>query len=181
MNERELAATLVENHRLFLAFVERRVGDRHDAEEILQSAFVRGLERADSIREDESSVAWFYRLLRNAIVDHRRRAGTALGSAAELDADDIPDASEEERAEACRCVIALAETLSPDYARAVRRVDVEGASVGDYAAETGISANNASVRLFRARAALRQRVSAACRTCAEHGCLDCTCRAPGAD
>jgi len=172
----EVVATLVANHRRFLAFLERRVGDRTLAEEILQDAFVRGVERAGSVRSDESAVAWFFRLLRNAIVDHHRRASTPLRSAGDIGEASEPAAHDAEiEAEACRCVLGLAETLKPEYARALQRVDVEGVAVQDYAAEVGITANNASVRLFRAREALKQRVGATCRTCADHGCLDCTC------
>jgi len=69
--------------------------------------------------------------------------------------------------------------LKPEYAAALKRVDVDGIAVQEFAAEAGITANNASVRLFRAREALRNRVSATCRTCADHGCLDCTCRTAG--
>ena len=54
-------AALVDSHREFLAFLERRLGDRALAEDILQSAFVRGIERAGQVRDDESIVAWFYR------------------------------------------------------------------------------------------------------------------------
>jgi RNA polymerase sigma-70 factor (ECF subfamily) len=75
----------------------------------------------------------------------------------------------------CRCVGHLAETLKPDYAAAIRRVDVDGVAVQAFAAEAGITSNNASVRLHRAREALRAQVRAACGTCADHGCLDCTC------
>jgi hypothetical protein len=39
----EVVKTLVDNHRRFLAFLERRVGSREVAEDILQDAFVRGL------------------------------------------------------------------------------------------------------------------------------------------
>lgn len=56
---------LVDNHRRFLAFLIPRV-----REEILQSAFVRATEKQATIRDDESAVAWFYRLLRNALVDY---------------------------------------------------------------------------------------------------------------
>jgi len=35
------------------------------------------------------------------------------------------------------------------------------------------------VRLHRARKALRERLTASCRACAEHGCLDCSCGASG--
>src|ERR1043165_7437502 len=68
---------LVDSHRQFLSFLEKRVGSRVVAEDILQSAFVRGLERGAGVRDEESIVAWFYRVLRNAVIDHyRHRAST---------------------------------------------------------------------------------------------------------
>jgi RNA polymerase sigma factor (sigma-70 family) len=172
----EVVATLVENHRRFLRFLERRLGNRALAEDVLQSAFVRGIERSGSLRENEAAVAWFFRLLRNAVVDHHRRASSSSSAGSDFDPDNEPSAPSDETAqEICRCVLGLAETLKPEYAAALKRVDVEGQSVQAFAHEAGITPNNASVRLFRARQALEQRVRATCRTCAEHGCLDCTC------
>jgi RNA polymerase sigma-70 factor (ECF subfamily) len=75
----------------------------------------------------------------------------------------------------CKCVGKLAGTLKPEYADALRRIDVEGTPVKAYADQAGISANNAGVRVFRAREALRKQVARSCGTCAEHGCVDCTC------
>lgn len=170
----EIVATLVANHRDFLAFVQRRVGDRALAEEILQDALVRSLGKLDTI--EESAVGWFYRVLRNAIIDHHRRTAAA-GRRTEALARELPDdvTDEELHRVACKCVGELAGTLKPEYATALRRVDVEGIQVKDYATETGISPSNAGVRLHRAREALRKQVTRACGTCADHGCLDCTC------
>lgn len=177
----DVVHTLVANHRRFLAFLERRLGDRDQAEDILQAAFVRGIERAGTLRDGESAVAWFFRLLRNAIIDHQRRATSVVRATLDIDAGNEPPSPDPEtEAEICRCIEALARTLKPEYALAIERVDVAGTSVVDFAAESGITANNAAVRLFRAREALRKRVTATCRTCAEHGCLDCTCGAPKA-
>lgn len=168
---------LVENHREFLRFVERRVGNRALAEEILQDAFVRGLDRADEIRE--SVVGWFYRVLRNAVIDYQRRKAASdrrlQEFAAELEAG--AEGKEELERVACACVTRLAETLKPEYADALRRIEVENIAVKDYAEERGISASNAGVRIFRAREALRKQVARSCGTCAAHGCLDCSCEA----
>lgn len=65
----EVASHLVENHREFLSFLESRVGDRAVAEDILQDAFVKTIEKGEAIRDQDSAIAWFYRLLRNAVVD----------------------------------------------------------------------------------------------------------------
>ncbi|MEW5849875.1 MAG: sigma-70 family RNA polymerase sigma factor [Myxococcota bacterium] len=178
----DVVETLVHNHREFLAFLERRVGDRAVAEDILQEAFARGLERLPSLREQESAVAWFYRVLRNAVVDHFRRRG-ASSSALERLASELETAEKptvEIHDAVCQCVGRLASTLKPEYADALRRVEVEGVPVQQFATEAGITANNAGVRLHRARNALRERVMASCGTCAEHGCVDCTCKAHGA-
>lgn len=180
----EAVERLVANHREFLRYVERRVGNRAIAEEIVQEAFVRSLDRGDEIRE--SVVGWFYRVLRNAVIDYQRRQAVANRRldefAAELEI--TGDGGEELANVACACVGQLVDTLKPEYADALRRIEVDQLSVKDYADAVGISASNAGVRIFRARAALRMQVARSCRTCAEHGCLDCTCSAtagvPGA-
>lgn len=86
----ETVRILVENHRAFLQFLERRVGDRALAEDILQDALVKGIGKAGSIREDDSTVAWFYRTLRNAVIDHHRRASAASRSLARF-ADELAE------------------------------------------------------------------------------------------
>ena len=75
----------------------------------------------------------------------------------------------------CACVGRIADTLKPEYAQALRRVELDGVPVVEFAREAGISESNAGVRVFRAREALRREVSRSCGTCAEHGCFDCSC------
>lgn len=172
---------LVANHRRFLEFLERRVGSREVAEDILQDAFVRSLSGAAPPRDQDSVVAWFYRVLRNAMTDHwRRRAaqGRAVEGASALTETMVEGVDAELEATVCECAGAMLETLKPPFAEAIRRVDMDGASVKDFAEAAGITANTASVRLFRARNALREQVRASCGTCAEHGCLDCSCPRP---
>lgn len=173
-----VAAALVDHHRRFLQFLQARLGNREVAEDILQDAFVKSIEKGDALRDEQSAVAWFYRMLRNAVIDHYRRGGVRTKALESL-AREMEGAVEpppEIRDEICACVTRLAGTLKKEYADAIRRIDVEGVSVAAYAGEAGISAGNAGVRVFRAREALRKQVLASCRTCAEHGCLDCTCK-----
>jgi RNA polymerase sigma factor (sigma-70 family) len=176
----EMLGVLVEKRRAFLSFLENRVGRKDLAEDVLQDAFARSLDKVP-LEGEESAVAWFYRALRNAVVDHYRRSGAserALSALArEIEEQVEPDL--DQRNAVCRCVSRLSETLKPEYAAALRRIDVDGVPVQDYAAEAGITANNAGVRVFRARQALRKRVVRWCGSCAERGCIDCTCGEPG--
>ena len=176
----EAIAVLVENHWSFLSFLTRRVGNPSDAEEILQAAFVKSVEKAISIRDDESVVAWFYRLLGNAVIDYYRHKDAerrALEGVARLNTE--PETPEPDIEQAIfQCIHDLLPTLKDDYSVLLRRIDLEEASVAEVAAETGMTANNTRVKLHRARTALRKQLKLSCGTCAEHACLDCDCRRP---
>jgi RNA polymerase sigma factor (sigma-70 family) len=175
----EVVARLLANHRQFLKFLEARLPSRAVAEEVLQSAFVRAIERGGVLRETESAVAWFYRLLRNALVDQYRHTGSEA-RALEVEAREAAGTVEPELRDAvCACMNQLLPTLKPEYAEIVRRVDLEETPVADVATALSITTNNATVRLHRARRALKERLERSCGTCATHGCLDCTCGTPG--
>ena len=169
---------LLDDHRAFLGFLERRVGDRGLAEDILQDAFIKVMNRPELAPTDEGVIPWFYRTLRNATIDRFRRQGTASRAleafARELETHTAPEP--EMLAEICACVTRLADSLKPEYAEALRAIEVEGTPVKSFAEAHGLSANNAGVRVHRAREALKKRVTESCGTCAEHGCRNCNCR-----
>ena len=177
----ELLSVMAENRRAFLSFLERRVGHRETAEDLLQEAFARSLDKVP-LQPKESVTTWFYRVLRNGVIDHYRRRGAserALSSLQQELEEAPPELSPDERDAVCACVTELSGTLKPEYALALQRVELDGLSVRDYASEAGITPNNAAVRLFRARETLRKRVVHWCGACAERGCVDCSCGEPG--
>jgi RNA polymerase sigma factor (sigma-70 family) len=169
---------LLDLRRQFLRFLERRVENRAVAEDILQTAYMRALEAGGQLRENESAVAWFYRILRNAVIDHYRRRATE-GAALERWAHELETETILEpqlRETTCQCISGALETLTPVYANLLRSVDLGGTSLAAYARVQGITTGNAAVRAHRARAALRKQLILCCGTCAEHGCLECRCR-----
>jgi RNA polymerase sigma-70 factor (ECF subfamily) len=96
MPDNAVIQQLVDSHRQFLSFLQKRVESREVAEDILQSAFVRSLEHAPELRDDESAVAWFYRMLRNATIDYYRRRDSTQrayeGWGKEVVLHELPDA-----------------------------------------------------------------------------------------
>jgi DNA-directed RNA polymerase specialized sigma24 family protein len=172
---------LAENRARFLRFVRRRVGRADVAEEILHDAIVRAIVRGDGVRDQDAIVPWFYRLLRNATVDHLRGESAerrGLSSFARESAGELGgDAGVSLVDTICSCVSGLVAVLKTEYATALNRVDLGGESIGGYARAAGISAGNASVRLHRARRALRRAVDAHCGACAERGGYLCECQA----
>ena len=159
----------------FLSFLSSRV-DPATAEDILQSAYIKAIEHGAEIRDDESTVAWFYRILRNAITDSYRRQ-SARTKAHESYAAETPLSHEPELEQTvCACVGDVIQDLKSEYRDAIQQVDLGGATVQAFAESHGTSANNASVRLHRARKDLAKKLTVVCGACAEHKCLDCTCR-----
>lgn len=168
--------TLLVNKQRLRAFLTRRAGSVELADELLQDAFVKGVEKGHTLREDESALAWCYRLLRNAVIDRHRRLSTERDALARL-AHELSTAPVDADLanEVCTCMNDLIPTLKPEYSEILRRVDLSEGRLDAVAAELGITANNAGVRLHRARQALRQRLEQLCGMCAHHGCLNCTC------
>jgi RNA polymerase sigma-70 factor (ECF subfamily) len=173
----EALRTLVENKQRFLGFLERRLGNPELAAEILQEAFLKGVEKGSTLRDEESALAWCYRLLRNAVIDRQRRLSAEKGALARLaqELGSMNPGAEELEQQVCTCMAHLIGTLKPEYSEILRRVDLEDTKLETVSAELQITPNNAAVRLHRARQALRQRLEQMCGVCAHHGCLNCTC------
>lgn len=178
--EPDSVAILLDNQRKFLSFLQARVGDRAIAEDILQDAFVRNLSRIEEL-PIQGVVPWFYTALRNAVFDRHRRDQVRNRRLAEFaqELERNQSVPEDLEREICACVSRLAKTLKPEYAAVLAAVDVEGTPVKAFAAAQGLTANNASVRVHRARQALQKRVMESCGMCAEHGCVNCSCGKAG--
>ena len=172
--------TILEQRRDFLAFVRRRVPDPALAEDILQSAYLRALE-AETPNAEISAVAWFYRVLRNAIIDHYRHQASAAGKLEQPTDETVlePSARAAHDPEilkvACRCVESVLPSLRPGYAELLREVDLAERPLAEFATAHGITPGNAAVRAHRARAALKQAMVRVCGACSAHGCEDCSC------
>lgn len=161
----------------YLKFVRSRVSSDEVAEDILQEATVRAYERANTLRERPAFEGWFFRILRNAIIDFRRRKSSETRGKEALSSEMEDRTEAQERTEhPCACVVPLLNELKDEYREALSRVEIQDQKVRDFAEEQGISANSAGVRVHRARTALKKRVEATCGSCAATGCHDCCCQ-----
>jgi RNA polymerase sigma-70 factor (ECF subfamily) len=173
----KIASTLIAQRAAFKAFLVSRVGNPADAEDLLQNGLIKALQRADELKDDEKCVAWFYQILRNAVIDHARSRGAARQRDDAWAADTVTLAGDTEADRVlCGCFENLLPSLKPAHAELLRRVDLQGESVADTARALGLTANNASVILYRARAELRKKLQEFCGSCADGACLDCDCQ-----
>ena len=165
----------------FRAFLRRRVGDDTLAEDLLQQSFMRAVQQEHQVKQPEQVVAWFYRILRNATIDYYRARAAEdrkmeafIHDLAATGTDKTP-AFDELRPTVCACLQRLLPGLKPAYADLLNRIDMRGESSAAVAKDLGLTSNNLTVRLHRARQALRKRLEESCGICTKHGCLNWTC------
>lgn len=173
---------LVDSHSAFIAFLRSHVGSQEAAEDILQQGLVRAIEKQQDLEIHENVVAWFYTVLRNLIADHYRSIGATDRKLQRFLSEEVTNGNDRSVLESeigkaiCGCLVGLIDLLNPDYADVIRRIDFNGEELGSAATALGISPGNLSVRLHRARQALKKSLVRACGTCTEHKCLDCSCK-----
>lgn len=175
---------LTENRSLFETFLRRRVQDDFIVQDLLQQSFVKAIQQHHSLNNEESAVAWFYRILRNTLIDYYRSKASEnsrrndFPEQSRVLADDHVPSLDEVKATVCSCLDGVISGLRPGYADLIRRVDLTGEPLAVVARDLQITPNNATVRLHRARRALRESLEASCGICSKHGCLNCTCKEP---
>lgn len=177
--------TLTQVRAAFLGFLVKRLGNRADAEDVLQDFSVRVLARQDQLRDADRLDAWLYAVLRSALNDHFRKTGRRqrLDNAVAHEMQSAEDSQESREAMVmmCGCIRGLVPELRPADAELIRRIDLNEEDRALVAAELGIKAGTLAVRLHRARAALRDRLLGHCGGCCEQGFDDCSCPSHGCE
>jgi len=172
---------LLRNRSKLLGYIQKRVPDANLAEDVLQDGLIKALQAAEDLRDEERLIPWFYRILNNAIIDTYRKHNVethylenyARESALE---DSVQDIGANDQAALCECFRELLQSLKPEYAELIERLELQPGDPSQVARQLNIQPNNLKVRRHRARQALKVRMEETCRTCAVHGCLDCTCQ-----
>lgn len=169
----DLVSKALSDHRGdFEAFVRARV-PADEVDDIVQLAATRAIAAANSLHDDDAVLKWLYQIHRNLIVDsHRKR-----------DADqrhvdhnaDVPELAHPISDEGCLCSISQARQLRPSYATILSLVDADGLELAEAARRLNVSKNNATVRLHRARRALRDAMLEHCGVTDRQDCARCRC------
>ena len=166
---------IIKNLQAFVAFARSRLGDHHLAEDVVQESLIKALAADRHPETDEETTTWFYRILRRSIIDVYRKQG-ARSRALERFEKELPETpDEEDKRELCKCLRRLLALVPEQYRELLEELDLKGGEPNEVAEKLGVTRNNLTVRLHRARKQLRKALSQNCRACSVHGCLDCTC------
>jgi RNA polymerase sigma-70 factor (ECF subfamily) len=162
--EREAFEELVRRYadRLY-AVILRFLGDRADAEEATQEAFLRAWRAIARFEQRSGFFTWLYRIGLNEAkrVAARRSASGHARSLDEKPVPEAPDWSEAPelrlgQAEIRRVLEDAIKALPPEYRAPLILRDVEGLSTAEAAEVTGLREGAFKSRLHRARLAVRR-------------------------
>jgi len=137
-------------------FALRLAGDRHDAEDLVQRACVRALERQHQLQPGTSTLSWLFSIvysvwLNEVRAQQTRRRGSIQWSEELADTVADPTALSPEMYTLHRQIISAVERL-PDAQRAVMLlVAVEGLSYREAASALDVPIGTVMSRLARAR------------------------------
>jgi RNA polymerase sigma factor (sigma-70 family) len=142
-----------ERTRLFGALAVMS-GNRAEAEEIMQDAFLKVWQRWDRVSAMDSPEGFLYRTALNAYRSHRRRAAVAVRKAIHLlpqdDALDAVDTRDQ--------VARLLRSLTPREREAMVLTSILGYSAEEAGKRLGIRATTVRSLTTRARATLRRQI-----------------------
>ncbi|UCF21185.1 MAG: RNA polymerase sigma factor [Gemmatimonadota bacterium] len=153
--------TLVRRHyRAAFAVALAVLGNRMDAEDVTQDAFLRALERLDELRQAERFAAWLLQIVRNRARNfhsyRRVRAAQPLETIEAISPDRADRELERGRLRD-RLESALAE-ISEVQRQVVLLHDLEGWKHSEIADSLGLSETMSRQHLFNARRVLRARL-----------------------
>lgn len=141
-------------HRDLVNFVQRKVGEKNIAEDIVQDVFIKICTKADQLKDKTRFLGWAFQITRNAINDHFRNENRRT-TAGYVDSN----SNEQELNEcAAQCLAMLIQQLPDKYRLAIQLTDLENRSQHELARILNISHAGARSRVQRARKMLRDRM-----------------------
>jgi len=154
---RDLLRELTPRLRAF--FRRRLVGWPEDCEDLVQETLLAVHARRHTYDAGQPFTAWAYAVARYKLVDwHRRhRRREALHDPVEDRIEELFAEMEHDACDAQRDVRAMLETLPAKQREPIRLVKLEGLSVAEAAARTGLSASAVKIGVHRGLRALAAR------------------------
>ncbi|MGC4030292.1 MAG: sigma-70 family RNA polymerase sigma factor [Tepidisphaeraceae bacterium] len=159
--------------RLYTAVV-RMVGDREEARELTQDAFVKALGALSSFRGESGWYTWVFRIGMNLAITHLRKvkrrrtfsldaprpgsSDQASGLAERLASPDAPPDQVAQRHETRQQVVRCLGELTEDQRALIVLRDIEGMDYQQMAEVLEVPLGTLKSKLFRARLALREKL-----------------------
>lgn len=144
-------------------FIRGKVSSAADAEDVLQTVFLRVHQNVGRLRDSDLLEPWVFRIARNAIADHFRKSRPGSVDEAVEPALPAGETSDNLNGDVADCLGKLIEQLPDNLQRAVKMYEQEGVSQQEIARRESVSLSGAKSRVQRGRKHLRDLLEQCCQ------------------
>ena len=145
------------------AFINKRVSNQEDVEDILQEVFIKAQTNISSLKETKQCIPWVYQITRNTIIDYQNKnkknyLNTQI-SEEKLDYSVNEAINSEEIIKGLKPFI---EALPEKYRDALIAIDLKGVTQKEYSEQQGISLACSKSRVQRGRKMVKDKLTDCC-------------------
>ncbi len=164
--DQDLTALWQEFHDRLYRFIQQRVNNPADADDILQEVFLRIHHRLSTVRDRDRLVSWMFQIARHAVIDHYRSSSRQWDVATEREIELAANPDEEDSAtsnqELATCLQPMLKALPSTYQEALQLIELEGMTQKAAAERLGLSLSGAKSRVQRGRQQLKAMLLQCC-------------------
>ena len=163
---------LTDDYDRLRRYLRGRVRTAENAEDVLHDFCLKVVTHSGGIQRSEAVGSWMTQILRRTLIDHYRRSAADHRCADVLarNASSFATEKHETQEPICPYLQTALPAIKQEYVDLIRRIDFLGERRCDVAENLAISVNALTVRLLRARRALRKKLLRFCETdCDRYG------------
>jgi RNA polymerase sigma-70 factor (ECF subfamily) len=145
-----------------LRFIQSKVHQKEDAEDILQEVFIKSISKVGSIKPNSNLNAWLFTVTKNAINDYFRKNKKAIKS--QLVEELLEDKSDQFNGhDAFCCLEPHINDLPEKYKMVITLSEIEGKKHKEIAESLSLSLSAIKSRVVRGREMLKEKFISCCK------------------
>lgn len=146
-----------------LHYIKSKVANTHDAEDILQTVFVKIYKSIEQLEDQTSIKPWIYRIAKNTIIDFYKKKKDVLVAPETFDMmEDETEVMDTMNEEIAQCIGKMVFTLPEKYQEVYTMYEHKAMKHKEIAETLDISVSTSKVRLNRAKVMFKEKLLGCC-------------------
>ena len=146
------------------AFINKRVSNQEDVEDILQEVFIKAQTNVASLKDARKCIPWVYQITRNTIIDYyNKNKNKYLTTEISEELSDFSDNETINPEEINQGLKPFIEALPKKYRDALLAIDLNGLTQKEYSEQQGISLSCSKSRVQRGRKMVKEMLMDCCK------------------
>ena len=137
------------------AFLQTKVNNPADVEDLLQEVLLKSFIKLDSLKEVTSMKAWLFQIANHSVIDFYRKNAKKMQSLEGDFSEHDMGQDNQMKTELAQCVQPFIQALTEQQAALLKAIDLDGISQKAYAEQQGIPYSTLKSQVKKARSELK--------------------------